>query len=81
MWANPSHRQSRATGFTAETVPTARNGLTVSMNPNCLCSVAATSLEKVGLGERLLLTILDAVYVGTRQWPCQRVEPPSTART
>ena len=30
---------------------------------------------------RLLLVVQEAVYVGTRRWACQRVEPLSTAKT
>jgi len=29
---------------------------------------------------RLLLVVQEAVYVGTRRWACQRVEPLSTAK-
>ena len=29
---------------------------------------------------RLLLVVQEVVYVGTRRWACQRVEPLSTAK-
>ena len=82
MGTKPSPRRTRVTGFTGEAAPTTKgNGLTVSMNTCCLFSAAASGIEKVDLGKRLLLTVLDAVYVVTGRWPSQRVEPPSTART